>query len=149
MMRGRFGDTSGRPYIEGRLIIKKLVVYDYLSFCIDTGSDETVLLPFDSRKLSIDYSKLKVTVASNTLNGPCELFSIPAIVQFFETSSKRIYSYNIDLKIAPFNAELLPLPSIVGRDIIDRWAMNYCRESNRLNIRVLSADRTDTYVATP
>jgi hypothetical protein len=149
MIRGRFGDTSGRPFIEGRLIIKKLRVYDYFSFCIDTGSDETVLLPSDSRKTSLDFSKLKDKTSSCTLNGTCELFVIPAIIQFFEPSSMNVYSYDIELKIAPFNPDLLPLPSIVGRDVIDHWSINYCRTQNRLDIKVLSADRTSTYIMTP
>jgi hypothetical protein len=148
MIRGRFGDTSGRPFIEGRLIIRKLGIYDYVSFCIDTGSDETVLLPVDSHRMNLDFSKLKNKTVSCALNGDCELYTVAATIQFFEPPY-RIHSYNIDLKIAPMNPKIMVLPSIVGRNILDRWSINCCRIKNRLNIKVLSADHTNEYSLTP
>jgi hypothetical protein len=147
MLRGRFGDTSGRPYIEGRLLIKKLQVCSLVSFCIDTGSDDTVLLPVDSGTIPIDFKKLNKTEQRCALNGDCELFVIPARLQFLEPI--RIYSYDIELKIAPMNPEIMELPSIVGRDIIDHWSMSYCRSKKRLNIKVLEADDIYNYIPTP
>jgi hypothetical protein len=147
MIRGRFGDTSGQPYVEGRLLVKKLKICDFFSFCIDTGSDETVLLPADSGKIPLDFEKLKDKTPSCTLNGTCNLYTIPATLQFFEPDC--IYSYDIELKIAPKNPQLMELPSIVGRNIIDRWSMNYCRSKKRLNIKVISADRIQKYNPTP
>jgi hypothetical protein len=147
MLRGRFGDTSGQPYIEGRLLIKKLQVCSFFSFCIDTGSDDTVLLPIDSGTIPIDFSKLNEISTSCTLNGDCNLYIIPARLQFFEPTC--IYSYDIELKIAPMNPEIMELPSIVGRNIIDHWSMNYCRIKKRLNIKVLDADLIQHYIPTP
>ena len=138
MIRGRFGDTSGRPFIDGRLIVRKLGIYDYVSFCIDTGSDETVLLPVDSLRMALDFGKLKDRSDSCSLSGICSLYTVPATVQFI--SSECIYSYTIDLKVAPVSPAVMQLPSIIGRNIIDNWSMNYCRSKNRLNIKILSAD---------
>lgn len=147
MIRGRFWDTSGRPFIDGRLIIKKLKVISFISFCLDTGSDETVLLPIDSRRIALDFSKLTEKTSSCALSGNCELYAIPAIVQFFE--SDYIYSYEILLKIAPINPDIMQLPSILGRNIFDHWSISYCRNKNRLNIKVLSADHVRKVILTP
>ena len=58
MLRGRFGDSTGRPYIEGRLIIPRLNIKSDMSFLVDTGADRSLLMPGDGRRLAIDYSKL-------------------------------------------------------------------------------------------
>lgn len=152
MIRGRFGDTSGRPFISGRLIIKDLQVISFVSFCLDTGSDETVILPADGRRFSLDYGKLTGGIESCSLNGNCKLFPVPATVQFFEPDydhPETIHSYDITIKIAPNRDDLMQLPSILGRNVFDNWSINYCRHKNRLTIKVLSADRTVTYMATP
>ena len=58
MLRGRFGDTSKRPYLEGRLLIPRLRVWSDISFLVDTGADKTTLLPADSLKMGLDYNTL-------------------------------------------------------------------------------------------
>ena len=58
MLQGRFGDTSGRPYLEGRFYIPRLGVQGNISFLVDTGADSTTLLPADANKLNIDHSEL-------------------------------------------------------------------------------------------
>lgn len=59
MLKGRFGDTTGAPYIEGRLLIPRLKIDGYVSFLVDTGSDSTVLMQTDGARLGLNYSKLK------------------------------------------------------------------------------------------
>lgn len=39
MLRGRFGDTSGRPYLEGRLFLPRLKLQGDISFIVDTGAE--------------------------------------------------------------------------------------------------------------
>ena len=58
MLRGRFGDTTGRPYLEGRLVIPRLSLESDISFLVDTGADRTVLLTADGQRMGIDYSDL-------------------------------------------------------------------------------------------
>jgi hypothetical protein len=54
MIQGRFGNTSGRPYVEGRLVIPRLKVRGDISFIFDTGADQTVLMPMDGTRLLLD-----------------------------------------------------------------------------------------------
>ena len=44
MIQGRFGNTTGRPYVNGRLLLPRLRLSTNLS---DTGADVSVLMPVD------------------------------------------------------------------------------------------------------
>lgn len=69
MLRGRFGDTSGRPYLEGRLILPRLGIRSDISWCVDTGADRSLLLPADGTRMGIDYSKLTGEIPSVGIGG--------------------------------------------------------------------------------
>ena len=94
MIRGRFGDTTGRPYIEGRLIVPRLNLRSDVSFIVDTGADNSLLMPLDGSSI-------------------CS----PA-------------------------PDIMNIPSLLGRDILDRWRMTYNPSKRYLAFKVLSADYT-------
>jgi hypothetical protein len=141
MLRGRFGDTSGRPYIEGRLILSNLNIFGDISFLVDTGSDETRLHPSDGIRLNIDYGQLSGDVESVGTSGVSHDFTEPALVVFSEPK-RFLYVYNITLRIAPYDVEIVDLPSLLGRNILDRWRMIYDPQKKRLVFKVISADVT-------
>ena len=58
MFSGRYGNTSGRPYLEARVILPNLKIGGDVSFIVDTGADRTVLMPIDVKRMGIDYKKL-------------------------------------------------------------------------------------------
>ena len=58
MLSGRFGGTTGRPYIEAFLSIPSMGINGAVSFLIDTGADSTVLMQADATRLQLDYSQL-------------------------------------------------------------------------------------------
>ena len=58
MLRGRFGDTSGRPYMSAHVFVPRLDVASNISFLFDTGVDATVLMPADAERVGIDYDDL-------------------------------------------------------------------------------------------
>ena len=141
MLRGRFGDTTGRPYIEGRLIIPRLNIKSDMSFLVDTGADRSLLMPGDGRRLAIDYAELgEATSGSIGIGGRTTNFEEQALLIFSERHA--VYTYQIELAISRFNNRILRLPSLLGRDIIDRWRMVYSPSQDRLNFTVLSADIT-------
>jgi hypothetical protein len=138
-VRGRFGDTSGRPYIEGRLIIPRLNITTDISFLIDTGSDLTVLNPLDGFRMEVDYSQLIGDREVVGVGGLCHNYVEPTIVVFSEPQ-KFLYVYNIELEITPPNPEIMDIPSLLGRDILNQWRMTYNPSKNRLTFNVISAD---------
>ncbi len=69
MLRGRFGDTTGRPYIEGRLILPTQGLNSDLSFLVDTGADSSMLMPADALRMGRDYGKLARKTESVGIGG--------------------------------------------------------------------------------
>lgn len=142
MLRGRFGNTSGRPYIAGRLVIPRLNLRSDISFLVDTGADSTVLLIDDAAKMKIDYTRLRRGKHDSVgIGGTMRPYVERAIVTF-EEAGKRLYAYEIQLAIAPFHQQLRRVPSLLGRDILDRWRMSYSPSKDRLIFHVVSADHT-------
>ena len=137
MLYGRYGDTSGRPYIEGRLLLPRLQVIGDISFCIDTDADRTMLMPIDAVNLGVDHSTLTGDEPTYGISGLMRTFLEPAVLLFTE-SAKNIYAYFLDLLIAPLSPDL-PGFSLLGRDVINQWRMDYNPAKDRLGIRVVSA----------
>lgn len=141
MFRGRFGDTSGRPYVEGRLILPQLKMSSDISFLVDTGADICLLHPIDGVRMGIDYTKLGGDEESLGTGGLSHNFVEPALVIFSEPK-RFLYVYHINLSIAPHLPDLMELPSLLGRDILDQWRMIYNPSKKRLTFEVISADVT-------
>jgi len=141
MLRGRFGDTSGRPYIEGSLFLPNLNIRGNISFLVDTGSDETRLHPSDGIRLNIDYGQLGGDAESIGTSGISHDFIESAIVAFSEPK-RFLYVYNITLRIAPYDTGILDLPSLLGRNILDQWRMTYNPQKKSLFFKVILADIT-------
>ena len=144
MLRGRFGGTSGRPFLEGRLTIPRLNLSHDISFLVDTGADRSVLLVDDTLLMGVDYSNLTLGQRMSVgIGGTARHFVEPAIVTFSEPR-RYLHVYEIDLAIVQFNQDLTRMPSLLGRDILDRWRMTYNPEKKRLSFHVWSADHTIT-----
>ena len=137
MLRGWFGDTSGRPFLEGRLFIPRLGLRSDISFLVDTGSDKTTLLPADALRMGIDYALLQASpVPAVGIGGTSRTFVEPAVAVFDEPGVA-IYAYRIELEIlAPGDDALATAPSLLGRDILRHWLMRYSPPTNRLTFRV-------------
>lgn len=58
MILGRFGNTTGRPYVNGRLLLPRLNISTNLSFLVDTGADISTLMPADGLTTGINYQEL-------------------------------------------------------------------------------------------
>ena len=122
MLLGRFGDTSGCPYIEGRLILPRLNIRGDISFLADTGADQTLIHPLDGLRIGIDYSTLSDTSESVGIGGISQNFVEPALVVFSEPR-RMLYIYTIVVAIAPPSPDIMNLPSLLGRDILKQWRM--------------------------
>ena len=111
MLACRFGDTTGRPYIEGHLSIPSLSIEGSVSFLIDTGADCTVLMQLDQVRLGVDLSKLSETRESTGIGGVVRDFVVPAAI-FFSTGQD-VHAYSIELRIARPREELRTTPSLL------------------------------------
>jgi hypothetical protein len=141
VLRGRFGDTSGRPYLEGRLVLPGLDLRSDISFIVDTGADQSVLMPGDAIRMGLDYGKLTGNVTAAGIGGLCQNFVEEAILAFSEPG-KALYIYRVNIQIPAPSPDILDIPSLLGRDVLDRWSMTYTPSRKRLHFRVITADLT-------
>ena len=139
MLVGRFGDTSGRPYIEGRIFLPRSSAFADVSFIVDTGADRSLLMPIDGTRLALDYSALAGDESCIGVSGISRNFVEPAFVLFAE-HSVCLSIYSIDLAIASPSPDIEDIPSLLGRDILDKWRMNYSPTDKLLTFDVLSFD---------
>ncbi len=106
---------------------------------MDTGADGTSLLPTDADKLQLDYSLLINPSKTIGIGGPARVYRERAIVAFSERK-KMVYLYEINLVIIPPNRHNGSIPSLLGRNILDRWRMHYSPTTNRLLFQVKTYD---------
>ena len=139
MLTGFFGVLSGRPYIEGRVILPRLGLGAGVTFLIDTGADTSILNPADARELGVDFGHLSNRSEAVGTAGVAVSYVEPASIVFTDPG-RRIYVYQIDLDIADPVAGVEGLPSLLGRDVVDRMRMVYEPAKGTLTMTPRSAD---------
>ena len=116
MLEGRFGDTTGAPYLEARVFFPRLKLRGLVSFLVDTGATVTVLMPADSRKLEIDFTSLRNPTTNEGIGGIAQAFKERAVLSF--SDRRHIYSYLVTIQISAPTARNHRFPSLLGRDIL-------------------------------
>ncbi len=142
MIVGRFVNTTGRPYVGGRLLLPRLRLSTNLSFLVDTGADISTLMPADGLKMGIDYGSLISSTVVGGMGGYSECFQESAVLGFDEPNRNLLRYYFITLLIPKAQPDLMKLPPILGRDVLDRWHMAYDPSRGTLKFTVRSADHT-------
>lgn len=140
MIEGSF--DNGSPFIEGLLVFPGLDVQGPISFLLDTGADESCVMPTDGLRLGIDYGTLtgrKVRIRG--VSGPIESTKRPVLVFFVENTGK-VRLYRILINIMPNEPKLHSLHSVLGQDILSRWRTVHDPTRGRIQATVISADRT-------
>jgi predicted aspartyl protease len=136
---GRF--EAGIPYVSVKLILPRLYLVHEFYPLLDTGADSTVVMPSDAYKMGIDYSQLRGDIASIGVGGAVHSFLEPALLVFVD--SERVeYTYNLNIRFMEDTAISRQLPSLLGRDVLNRWRIVYDPEVEGLAATVRSADST-------
>lgn len=107
---------------------------------IDTGADATCLHPPDAIRAGIPFERLRHRTGFGGIGGSSPYFREQALLLFDDNALTRIY--RLDLLIAEPNEFNKTLPSLLGRDVINRWWMDYDPANDRLECTVRSADHT-------
>ena len=139
MIVGHF-DSLGRPYAACRLIIPRFRLSQRVAFLVDTGADGTCLHPRDARKIGVPFPQLGNRRFSRGVGGRSAYFREPAFLSFRDGDMARIYE--VGLLIADPNESDENLPSLLGRNVINQWHMEYDHSEGRLEFTVRHADRT-------
>ena len=143
MIPGRFGDTTDRPYVSGWLSIPRIHVSSNISFLVDTGADFSTLMPADAIKMGINHKALMKPTVVGGMGGNAKCFRETAVLAFYEPNRKLIRYYFIMLIIPKPHADIMQMPTLIGRDVLDQWHMKYDPSRGILSFVVRSADHTD------
>ena len=135
MITGFFSDI-GRPYIYGTITLPRFDVSTDVYFLLDTGADSSCLHLVDALNLAVPEINLGNESSLGGIGGTAVYYREPAIVTF-TYGDERIdeVSYNIDLDLS-YSDETLGLPSLLGRDILDNWHIEYSRKRNLLRCAI-------------
>lgn len=139
MIRGEFG-PAGQPFIEGYLALPRFSIARNITFLVDTGAHATCIHPRNGTLAAIPFDRLENPVTSHGVGGPATYFRERAVLEFVDGNAREIRSYEVDVLIAKPVADPMHsinrLPSLLGRDIIDRWRMVYDRTEGVLEFTV-------------
>ncbi len=118
LLYGRGG--KGRPFVRGTLEFPAFVRDLEVALLVDTGADRTILGPLDTRRLGIDLSTLPAGRPSTGVGGQSQTRTTGAILKL------ESFSTALELTILdspPGSQPSLAIPSLLGRDILSRFAL--------------------------
>lgn len=140
MLWGEFAAGTGRPYIRARLWVPRFNLQRIVRFCVDTGTTYTMLMPRDAFAIGIDYTLLDDVIDVATAGGAASVFLEPVELLFTDADGPTAYSYRVMLAIAPPSTATAAVPSLLGRDVINRWRIDYHPTAGQLRCDVVTAD---------
>jgi hypothetical protein len=137
---GRYGDASHAPYVDAHIMIPRFGLRGSVSFLIDTGADTTVLAEVDAKRLGVKHSKLKTQATSYGIGGPSDNYLEPAVL--FLADGPTLHFYRIEVMIVDPKPHLRTMPSLLGRDVINRLSLILNHSGNNCHIEIVSSDGT-------
>ncbi len=133
MIRGYFA-TAGvrrRPFLDAVFSFPTLSDRSFeVRLLVDTGADRTVLAPLDAnrlqRELGIAITSLPVGALSRGVGGQMPTRIMAAVLTLDS------FSAPLPLTILEPPSSLLPIPSLVGRDVLAHFALFLEERTNRV-----------------
>ena len=137
MIDGRFDDW-GRPILRARLLIPRFDISRLVNFLADTGAVNTCLHPNDGRHIQIPFDELRDPHSAIGIGGSQPYYREPALVILTDSGGE--CKFLITLSIArpqlptPSNPRPVVnlLPSLLGRDVLNRLRIDYDHPGGRL-----------------
>ena len=124
MIAGFFAG-NGRPFVQGQFIIPRLISGGPVDFLVDTGARATALHPVDAINFGLPFHLLKNPTTMDGLGGTGVYFEENAWVILHDDDY--LYRFPITALIAQPNDDTKPLPSLLGRDVLNLLRMEYDR----------------------
>lgn len=98
-------------------------------------------MPGDAKTMSLDYSLLRNKQSTGGVGGEVGVYIEPAYLAF-PGINRIAYGYAIDIAILdpPQEQTDSAIPSLLGRDVMDRWRVVYSRSEDLLTAEIRSCD---------
>ena len=122
MITGYF-TPDGRPCVVCRVSVPRLRFTGAVHFLIDTGSDTTIMHPYDGKYLRFPFDALTNPTDVLSIAGTQEYYVENAIISFDDGDATR--GLDVELFIGKPHPILDDLDSLLGRDVLNRLGMEY------------------------
>ena len=113
-------------------------ISSFVSFLVDTGADRSMVGPADAMRMGVPYDLLESSSLITGIGGVKTVYLENAVLGF--AGSAHLYLYVLPIGLTEHDPDLEGVPSLLGRDILDRWKIVYCRPDNILSFEVKTAD---------
>jgi hypothetical protein len=131
-----YGYRPPAPFVTASILLKELNLKARLPLLVDTGASNTIIMWRDVERLGIDVSKLKPEREFSGIGGLIEAKPILSTLIFRSESGQPVkeeVEAHVVTSTCP-HPRLKLLPSILGRDIINRYALNYKFENRETSL---------------
>ena len=135
MIIGRFALT-GHPFVRTRVTIPRFGVQREVDFLVDTGADRTCVNHRDVAYMRLFPEILRgseMTYAGG-VGGGSRYFTEDARIEFLDTDDGQPHEQALRLLIANLSDTPLPIPSLLGRNILNLHRMVYAPAERRLEL---------------
>jgi hypothetical protein len=116
------------------ILLHQLNMRARLPLLLDTGASNTMILWGDVERLGIDVSKMKPEREFSGLGGLIGAKPIASII-VFRSDKGDLVEENVEVHIVTSTCphpKLKLLPSILGRDIVNKYILNYSYNAGKV-----------------
>jgi len=117
-------------YVVAVLESATLSIRETLEFLVDTGASRTTICDKDAIRLGIDFGRLeRLSEGMLGIGGFVDTYVLRDVKLTFRREDEDIHVENFDriyvLKHAVLDERILRIPSILGRDMLNKHALAY------------------------
>lgn len=129
-----YGYRPPAPFLAIAIFLQELNTKARLPLLLDTGASNTMILWGDVERFGIDTSKMKPEREFSGLGGLVRAKPTASIISL-RAERGGIVEENIEVHIVTTTCphpRLKLLPSILGRDIINKYTLNYSYDTGKV-----------------
>jgi len=125
MIHGHFGELR-RPYVSGSLLLPMAPREGRINFLLDTGADQTCLMPADAKAMRLKFEDLLLgkETRARGIGGRVKVHPQTGTITFLELSVGLVI-YEVSVLVYPDRSPYRDYPSILGRDVLNDWRIRY------------------------
>jgi len=123
-------------YVVAVLESEFLGIHETMEFLVDTGASRTTICDKDAIKLRIDYSKLEsISEGMLGIGGIVNAYILRDVKLVFRREDEKSHVEDFEriyiLKHAILDEKIMRLPSILGRDMLNKYSFVYDKRHER------------------
>ena len=128
-------DALEGAYVTAVLESKSLHLYASVEFLIDTGATKTTISEKDIIRLGVDYEALeRLSKGMLGIGGAVDTYLLKDANLIFRQENKKNHVEQLSLcflKHSEVNERILRIPSIIGRDILNKYTIIYSKKQGK------------------